>query len=199
MYDVFSAQCPALRKPYAFRSKHTSSRKNPHPKPCLTCLHLGLYRVTVPCHHLLFRCLFGQRALMHTDMGGLDMTCSSGVKLRVSLCWPYLTLAKTRCHKRALLPSLQHGRAGPTSGQGTGQCLYTESTSQMCSWAALVMGHAPVQETALRHACPTRWTVASEQEASLHKANPSMCEMTSLVACQRRSLKGQPGHLWEHP
>lgn len=52
------------------------------------------------------------------------------------------------------------------------------------------MGHAPVQETALRHACPTRWTVASEQEASLHKANPSMCEMTSLVACQRRSLKG---------
>lgn len=76
--------------------------------------------------------------------GCLDTTCSSGVKLRISLCRPYLTLAKTWHHKRALLPSLQHGHAGPTSGPGTSQCLYTESMSQMCCGAALVMGHAPV-------------------------------------------------------
>lgn len=69
VHDVFSAQWPALRKPYAFGSKHMSPRKNPYPKPRLTCLRLGLSRVTVPCHHLLFRCLSGQRALMHTGMG----------------------------------------------------------------------------------------------------------------------------------
>lgn len=105
VYNVFSAQCPALRKPYAFVNKRTPSGKNAHPKPCLTCLHLRLYCVTMPCHHLLFQWLSGQHALMHTGVEGLDTACSSGVKLWTSLCWPYLILAKTWCHSVPCCPA----------------------------------------------------------------------------------------------
>lgn len=181
VYDVISAQCPPLRKPYTFGSKHTSSRKNPHSMPCLACLHLGLYRVTVPCHHLLFRCLSGQHALMHTGTEGLETTylliwCQASNTTVLTLPHTCQDLVSQAC-LAAQPTSWPWSRcAGPTSGQGTGQCLYTESMSQMCCGACSWCGDSS-------GACvPCETDIASEQEphgedrgleleASLHRVN----------------------------
>lgn len=78
-----------------------------HPKASISFVcTMGLHHVTVPCHHLLFWCFSDQDPLKHTGMEGLDTVCSSDIKLWTSLCWAYLTLAKTWCHKHVLLPGL---------------------------------------------------------------------------------------------
>lgn len=176
VYDVFSAQCPALRKPYAFGSKRMSSLKNPHPMPCPACLHLGLYRVTVPCHHLLFRCLSCTQA-----WGGLGATCPSGVKLRTSLCRPYLVLAKTWCHKRALLPSPHPGLGADVLGPLQDRGLLSARTQK--AYPKCAAGHAPGVGNSCEALVPCETDTASERdphgegrglqpEASLHRANP---------------------------
>lgn len=140
VYDVFSAQCPALRKPYAFGSKHMSSRKNPHPTPCLACLHLGLYRVTVPCHCAVSPSAFPvfiwstcTHAHRRGGPGGyLPIWCQASNITVLTLPHTCQDLVSQAC-LAAQPTSWPWSRcAGPTLGQGTGQCLYTESMSQMC-------------------------------------------------------------------
>lgn len=101
----------------------------------------GRHHATVPCRRPLFWCLCAPEPLVCTGMEDLDTVCSSGVKLWTSLCWPYLTLAKTWCHKRALLPGLQRGHGadmlGPLQDSGLVRCLCTESMSQICCWGSL--------------------------------------------------------------
>lgn len=177
--------------------------------PVLFVYTMGLYRVTVPCYHLLFWCLSGQDPLMHTGMEAQILPAH-------------------------LVSSFEHHCADPTShlprlGVTSVPCCpaYNKVMEQIC-WAhfrtgdwpipvcrkhvpdvllgrLLVMGHAPDLGTVRRHVCLTmRWTVAVEQgshrgggrlvqEASLHKANPSVCEMTSLATCQLRSIKVKTG------
>lgn len=171
-----------------WKQKHTSSESVYPQSLRLICLHHG----TAPCHCLLFWCLSAQDPLVHTGMEGLDTVCSSGVKLWTSLCRPYLTLAKTWCHKRALLPGLQCGHGadmlGPLQDGELAKCLYAEGVSWICCWGGFCDGTWSWLRKQL--VCPTvRWTVdgawVSQRRWRIGtggqspQSQTSLCEVTS--------------------